>query len=191
MLINFQWRWNLDDVFHLYPHVLQWSNSVSKQICSARFYKALSALTYEKDLLSDDHSRGVNFKFPGGGQLKYNVVGIAWPQFFKTPPNGWRVLKPKYTLFPPIHTLNRDLIDTVFTLGFEKVPYFLKIVVFDTLNGVTFHPSVLKNNPNSYRLSRTFTAKAQWPKFCQPDFSILFFKLRTSVPDWSYEHQFR
>ena len=53
------------------------------------------------------------------------------------------------------------------------------------------HPSVLKNNPNSYRLSRTFTATAQLPKFCQPDFSILFFKLRTSVPDRSYEHQFR
>ena len=102
-------------------------------------------MTYEKDLLSDGHSRGVNFKFPrGGGPLKYNVAGIAWPQFFKTPPNGWRVLKPKtsteeeYTLFPPIHTLNRDFIDTVFTLGFEKVPYFLKIVVFDTLNGVTW-----------------------------------------------------
>ena len=46
-------------------------------------------------------------------------------------------MKPKYTLFPPIHTLNQDFINTVFTLGFEKVPYFLKIVVFDTLNGVT------------------------------------------------------
>ena len=155
-------------------------------------------MTYEKDLLSDGHSRGVNFKFPRGGPLKYNVAGIAWPQFFKTPPNGWRVLKPKtsteeeYTLFPPIHTLNRDFIDTVFTLGFEKVPYFLKIVVFDTLNGVTwFTLQSCKNNPNCYRLSQTFTASAQWPKFCQPDFSILFFKLCTSAPERSYEHQFR
>ena len=100
----------------------------------------------KKDLLSDGHSRGVNFQIsPGGGPLKYNVAGIAWPQFFKTPPNGWRVLKPKYTLFPPIHTLNRDFIDTVFHTRVWKSTLFLENCGFWYPKWChLIHPSVLK-----------------------------------------------
>ena len=111
---------------------------------------------------------------------------------FQNTPNGWRVLKPKYTLFSPYSHHKSRFYRYRFHTRVWKSTLFLENCCFWYPKWChLIHPSVLKNNPNSYRLSRTFTATAQLPKFCQPDFSILFFKLRTSVPDRSYEHQFR